>query len=348
MNTRPLCITALLLVAFLLSACGDRHSTTGAHHPPSGRDVRSSLTNAPSVTPASEFGIPFSSGPGRGGSLIVTPVRPDGETSWRLTDGELKIVWDDGTTVPVPYDALYGLAAFGAVDLYGERDQAIVLVSEYEASAWYGATVHVLNPRTGQVVSLGLDQSLNSMTPQTFVRPSENYNDPTHDRERRFLESMKDDFGYRSEEDIAADPDNLNYAIYFWGQANGEITDGGMTLRRFPGSPGCLGNELARMVDGDVTYTAHFKGAVWAYDAAADESFVVFHPDNPYCWPTELRKSGDWLAVNTRGEGVMLINVKTWYLKRTDIHVETITDFSVPSRVATINGSAPIDLAPVE
>jgi hypothetical protein len=102
-------------------------------------------------------------------------------------------------------------------------------------------------------------------------------------------------------------------------------------------------SELAQVVAGDVTYTAFFKGGVWAYDSRTDESFVVFYPHDVYSWPTTLHQAGDWLLIGTRGEGSMLVNLRTWWLKRLD-HVAAVDRFEVHGDKALVNDTVEIAL----
>ena len=131
----------------------------------------------------------------------------------------------------------------------------------------------------------------------------------------------------------------MEYAEYFWARANENVTDGLMTIRRFKGRRPEIASVNDWLLDGDTVYTAFFKGAVWAYDLRKDESFVVFHPYDIYSWPTLLRKAGDWLLIGTRGEGLVLVNVKTWYLKRTKEVYLNIEQLSVTGNKIIVNES---------
>jgi len=52
------------------------------------------------------------------------------------------------------------------------------------------------------------------------------------------------------------------------------------------------------------------------YDEESNEHFVLFHPDDMYSWPTVLKLIGSYLLIGTRGEGLAIINLQSFYLKR--------------------------------
>jgi hypothetical protein len=218
----------------------------------------------------------------------------------------------------------------GFVDLYGPSDQAIVLLCTDAGTGGYGSVLTMINPHSGGAIAMHIQGVFNAIDPLTTIERSANFDDPQFAAEAAYLEELKyAQNWYTDEATVAAEEDPFRYAVYRWGQANQAIDCGPMTIERIPGHHGSGGSTNDELVDGTVTYSAYFKYAVWAYDSETDESFVVFHPDDSYCWPTELRKDGDWLLINTRGEGLMLIHVPTWHLWRTGVHVYQIEEFAV-------------------
>ncbi len=135
-------------------------------------------------------------------------------------------------------------------------------------------------------------------------------------RVEEFLESIKYEYGYIGEKEINEEIDNPDFAYYFWAKDNGSIEDGRMNIRRYKGrheTRASIEDELRK--DG-ITYTAYFKGGIVAYDQESNEHFVLFHPDNMYSWPTVLRLIGHYLLIGTRGEGLAIINLQSFHLKR--------------------------------
>ena len=176
----------------------------------------------------------------------------------------------------------------------------------------------VLNPRLGELVTLDMSfhKQLTDWVPE--VGRSEHFTDARFKPECEFLERLKHDYGYVSDKDLETRTDDPKYAYYFWKRDNGEVTDGPIKVRKYPGD--CFKTDnvtvMDQLQDGDIQYIGHFKGGVHAYDSKADKSWVVFHPDDMYSWPTKLVKYGDLLVIGTRGEGLAVIDVAKNRMKR--------------------------------
>jgi hypothetical protein len=334
MNTRTLTIIAAVLSASLLTSC--RSNPAARHTPtPAPKDLKLEQIGRGDIDEPYTF--PISRGPGKTGTVIIEFTE-----DYEKFGQELLIQWDDGTTNTILCD-MWGTNEVGVVDLYGPDDQAIIIAASGGGTGGWGGVTQIINPTTGNILHLKTWQSYNSIDPLTNAEWSENADDPRFAKEREYLEELKYELGYLDEETFLENPDPFRSAVYLWGKSNGDVTDGVMTIQRHPGKHPIYGTPLDELVDGDITYSAMFKGAVWAYDASADESFVVFHPDDHYAWPEELAISGDWLLINS-GEGLIFVNVKTWYLKRVDVHVAEITSFDTGRHYARINDSFGVTL----
>lgn len=335
MNIAKVSLTVVLLLSLLAWGCrGENAGQTTCDS--AGRPALSPEVEIHSVGPGERVEVPFRGAPGRAGTVLGAPQDSATYRIW--------IEWDDGGSVDVPCEDVFNVRECGVVELYGEDDEAVVLISSDAGSGFSTTYLTVINPGAAEAVVLVLTQSHESTKPLTDVRTSANFDDSRFAAERAFLESFKHKYGYLDEEAIRRDADNMTYAPYFWAQANGDVTDGPMTIRRLPGRHPEGASVNDQLADGDVVYTAFFKGAVWAYDKDADESFVVFRPDFYYCWPTELRKAGNWLLINTRGEGLFLVDTTTWWLKRTGVHVDEVTAFTVSNGMARVNDSFAVSL----
>ncbi len=287
------------------------------------------------------FELPFHSGPETEGMCVLTRTWPE-EKGIRV---ELR--WADGTVTPIACDFWEGNEnKVALVDLYAPSDQAIVLFSASIGTGGYGVGLTMINPKTGQFVELDLTQVYNPMNVLTKQSPSANYDKPQFAAERAYLEELKYTHGFCTDATtIATESDPFVYAVHRWGVANGEITEGVMRTERIPGQHRQTGNP-ATVLSGPITYSAFFKGAVWAYDADADESFVVFCADIPFI--TEIYLDGDWLLIDSDHEGLAIVNVTTWQLRRLGIYVDEVTDFAVNEEAgtATINDFR-VDLPPI-
>ncbi len=290
-----------------------------------------------SPTDTNRVTVRFQMGLEKSGAVIAERISP-AYLVW--------IEWDSGQLVDVPCETFFNVREVGVVDLYGAGDQAVLLVTTYSGSGWHSAELRLIVPSAGKVVTLTLTESHQATEPMTNVKTSANYSDPEFVAERTFLEEFKHRYGYVDEQMVREHAGDIDYAAYFWAKANKGVTDGPITIRRLPGHHPQRASVNDQIADGDIVYTAFFKGAVWGYDKDADESFVVFHPDFYYCWPTELRKVGNWLLINTRGEGLVFVNTKSWLLKRADVNIETIASFSISGNQATVNEAFSIDLPP--
>jgi len=284
------------------------------------------------------YEIPFREGPTSTGILCLDDLKETGGYEMTLHRGS-------GETLKVSTEPFWQICEIGTVDLYSaEEGQAIFIAEGSGGSGGSTLVLHLVAPRSAEVVELAIHFSHQETERLTEITTSSNFHDSRLAREREFLESLKYDYGFVDEAVALRHRDDIEFAAYFWEQANGTVTDGPMLIRRLEGRYACGASVNDQVVDGDIEYTAFFKGAVWAYDHAKDESFVVFHPVFMYCWPTDLRKSGDWLLINTRGEGLAFVNTDTWHLKRVAVDVREVTGFSVSGNQAVINGSLRVAL----
>jgi hypothetical protein len=234
---------------------------------------------------------------------------------------------------------------YGTLDLYGPgQGEAVFLVTGDGGSGFSTTVLRLVNPSRREAVWLAMTQAHATTHPLTEEHWSENAASPDMTAERAFLEALKPAYGYMDEARALRLADDPTFAPYFWWCDNDSVVDGPTVIRRLKGPAPQDATVVARLEDGQVRYTALFKGAVWGYDAKADECFVVFHPHDCYSWPTALLKSGDWLCITTRGEGLALMNTRTWRLKRVPCDLEEIRAFEVRGSTALINGMREIEL----
>lgn len=133
-------------------------------------------------------------------------------------------------------------------------------------------------------------------------------------KKNEVLEKIKYEYGYLGEEEVTGQSNNPRFAYYFWKKDNGTIVDGKMIIRRYKGEDLTVSSISSQLRDGSLVYTEYFKAGVIAYDERRDEHFVLFHPEYPHI--TDLKKIGPYLLIGTDGEGLAIINVETFHLKR--------------------------------
>ena len=98
------------------------------------------------------------------------------------------------------------------------------------------------------------------------------------------------------------------------------------------------GSKEAELKDGVVTYAAWFKSGVTAYDSVKNEFRPLYHPNDIYCWPTVLKRWGDYLIIGTNGEGVVFVNLKTETLLRSEDNSDAVVQaISVKGNSVSVN-----------
>jgi hypothetical protein len=94
-------------------------------------------------------------------------------------------------------------------------------------------------------------------------------------------------------------------AVVRWHKENGGLESGAVRLHYYEGEPVYDASIMARITDGDVTWTAYFKGPVYGYVGPERKHFVVYSPVNAYWWPTCLAVDEKFLWIGTRGNGII-------------------------------------------
>lgn len=212
--------------------------------------------------------------------------------------------------------------SFGTVDLIGNGNEYIFIETYGGGSGSSYYELNILIPQKSEIITLTLRfiHSATCVIPR--ISTSDNFFDQGLHRERQFLESVKYEYGYLSEEQVNLQADNPSFAYYFWDRENGNTTDGKMIIRKYKGKPSERSSINDSLIDGNIIYRAYFKGGVDAYDKENDEHYVLFHPYNHYHWAQVLAKAGPYLVIGTRGEDIAIVNVENFHLKRYKLYPE--------------------------
>ena len=230
---------------------------------------------------------------------------------------EITIKKGDGTVTQIIEDEYYGfISEIGVVDLSENENEDIFFVSQSGGTGGHLISLSLINIKKEELIRLSLWFSSQASEAVTQVSTSDYFFGEDFQREEEFLESIKYEYGYIGEKEINEEIDNPDFAYYFWAKDNGNIEDGRMNIRRYKGRRKTRASIEDELRKGGITYTAYFKGGVVAYDQESNEHFVLFHPDNMYSWPTVLRLIGSYLLIGTRGEGLAIINLQSFHLKR--------------------------------
>ncbi|MBI3554420.1 MAG: hypothetical protein HY077_18135 [Elusimicrobia bacterium] len=288
-----------------LAACA---SAPDHHLPPS---AAASLAIASVDPSAPRFEIAFKEKGLAAGSVVI-------ENSGHLSHGVAILRGaKESCRVSEEFGALLTrITAVGTVDLADRGDEEIFLLNEDGGTGSHDEIMLLIDPRdcgvTGLTVTV-FHQATHRTTPQA---PLGRFDDLARRPERIFLNALKYRYGFVGKDDADRQEKNPEYAYYFWARDNGSLNDGRMKIRRYEGRPAFRDSLEASLMDGVRVYAAYFKGGVVAYDAATDEHFVLFHPQDMYAWPTLLQRAGPYLLVGTRGEGVAAIDLRDFRLRR--------------------------------
>lgn len=230
---------------------------------------------------------------------------------------EITIRKGDGTVTQIIEDEYYGfISEVGTVDLSDNENEDIFFVTESGGTGGHLISLSLINIQKEELIRLSLWFNSQATEAVTQVSTSDYFFGEDFQREEEFLKSIKYEYGYIGEKEINEEVGNPDFAYYFWAKDNGSIEDGRMNIRRYKGKHKTRASSEDELRKGGITYTAYFKAGVVAYDEESNEHFVLFHPDDMYSWPTVLKLIGPYLLIGTRGEGLAIINLQSFHLKR--------------------------------
>lgn len=262
------------------------------------------------IESSNKFEVQFKEN-GRKTGIVIFEFNKD-NFHWEIT-----IKKGDGTVTQIIEDRYVGIISeAGTVDLSENENEDIFFVSESGGTGGHLISLSLINIKKGKLLRLSLWFSSQATEAVTEVSTSDYFFDKDFQREEEFLESIKHEYGYIGQKEINEEADNPDFAYYFWAKDNGRIEDGRMNIRRYEGKNETRASIMDELRRGGITYTAYFKGGVVAYNEESNEHFVLFHPDDMYGWPTVLRSIGPYLLIGTRGEGLAIINLQSFHLKR--------------------------------
>src|SRR5208337_2730211 len=101
------------------------------------------------------------------------------------------------------------------------------------------------------------------------------------------------------------DLDDPRNAVVRWHKENGSLEFGPVRLHYYEGEPVCGASGTASIIDGDVLWSAYFKGPVYGYLRSENKHFVVYSPIWSRLWPTCLAADDRFLWIGTSGNGIM-------------------------------------------
>ncbi|HEY6291676.1 MAG TPA: hypothetical protein VI455_08980 [Terriglobia bacterium] len=90
----------------------------------------------------------------------------------------------------------------------------------------------------------------------------------------------------------------------------------------YSGCPRERATVTATLEDGEITWIAYFKGAVYGYVPSEDKHFVLYSPADAYHWPVCLIANSRHLWIGTGGDGVIRYDKETRSLRKIVLEFE--------------------------
>lgn len=297
------------ILAFVVAAC----AAVSAHAAPNDSIA---FVKLPAEGPVS---IPYRAA--KAGTLVVDQTAGQ-VTSFKLDAPTPCSAQAVSASNPNMFATFNVLQAAGTIPLYGDKDAVFMKFGSGGSEATL-VVLALLNPARCSVVGMAVNVPAQA-TEMPSLTTTDNYNAPAFAAEKKFLESIRGEYGYFSVEDLSANPSDPRFAYVFWKKDNPEM-EGRMKLRRFKGDTVFKATVQSSVTRGSVTYSAYFKGGVVAYDKTAGSHYVLFHPEDASSWPSVLVLNGNYLFIGTHGEGVYAVNLKTFALGSVEVPEDYMT-----------------------
>jgi len=174
-------------------------------------------------------------------------------------------------------------------------------------------SLFVFCPQERELLELDIGPTHKMISKFDTVNRSDNFSNLRLQKERKFLEQRKYEYGYLEElESDLKDPDN---AAYYWRKDNGKVDNGPLTIRKYK-SPIDFGGEIEDTVTiGNITYNTRYRQGVEGYDKQTGEYYFMYYPASYYTSITALDHWGPYLIIGAELEGLIFINTETFHLK---------------------------------
>ncbi len=204
----------------------------------------------------------------------------------------------------------------GVLNLRGEGDEDIFFAGKQSGSDFHITQLSLLNTKQLSLITLSMRFDDQKTHPISVVKRSENFSQELLKPESDFLEKVKFEYGYLDQQMIEQDSANPKYAFYFWAKDNVNLVNGTVKTRSYQGSVSDLGKTTDQWEENGIEYVAYKMGPVIAYNKSKNEHVVLYHPNSMYHWPTVLRKVNEYLVIGTKGEGLIVIDLRNFRFKR--------------------------------
>ena len=163
---------------------------------------------------------------------------------------------------------------------------------------------------------------------------SPNFYLDVYSQERIILEKLTEVLHFTKTSDLKYDYDDSEFATDLWLLYNENIVDGKLEIKKYRLDSIMINNiyQTSSIIDilenENVKYVAYFKGGLKCYDLNKMEYYVLYFPGFFYNWPTVLRIYKNYIIIGTRGEGIAIINLNTFYIKRYNLDNLDVEDIN--------------------
>ncbi|MBF0278771.1 MAG: hypothetical protein HQM13_13305 [SAR324 cluster bacterium] len=255
------------------------------------------------------------------------------------------------TTVSLQRNRKFGFEFYGNLDQVGTIDlrsngnQDIFFTNLDGGSGETIVGLNLICPSKSETLSLSLTSFHEKTNPFPSVKRSKNFFQKHLKEESEFLERIKFDYGFLDEKDAINQIDDPRLAYYFWKKFNARVEDGKIRIQQYPGKPRESNSIEDELTENGIVFTAHFRAGVVTFDQQKNEHSILFHPGSSDSWPIVLEKTGPYLLIGTKGEGLVIINTETSHLKRFqgDSFDREIWEIEVGPEKILLNQSISID-----
>ncbi|HEY5535157.1 MAG TPA: hypothetical protein VIL99_09525 [Ignavibacteria bacterium] len=165
--------------------------------------------------------------------------------------------------------------------------------------------------------------------------------------ESDYINKLIFEYGYFDEEYLKNNTNNPNVMMEVWRYYNNEVNYGKTRIFTYTEIPEYFNNtdEHPKLETDEMVFTAYHKTGVLAYNKIDKTYFVIFVPKGSYSWVQVIEKYKNYILLGTRLEGLAIINLNTYLLKRIDFGEKNndIKKISIRNNRILINDKREID-----
>lgn len=250
-------------------------------------------------------------------------------------------------------DDLYGMEAqdsFSIEDLDRDGQKEIICASASRGSGFCTKCLYMYIPTRGKTYKVRAGYNWCAPGKPQVTLSAEP--DPRDETDRKWLKllEVRAETSQVIERMPHVDLDDAKYAVQRWHHDNGGLESGQVQIHTYAGRPIYAASVADTLEDGDITWTAYFKGPVYGYARPQSQHFVVYSPAWSYNWAHCLLADDRFLWIGTGGKGILRYDKRQRCLKKIVLTHEGKELLSIESMERAndrfvINGRAEFDAA---